>query len=122
MINGIMDNAQKVFSKDEYARMLDAQIREQQIPVRTHYGQMTLRPDQSWTVPQRPPPVCTTLGQKPLIQPIMTNSPLLLGTSLEDSEYTEVGSIMPKFEFKEYVPILVQQDVEPVETDTKKTV
>lgn len=116
MVNGIMTNADKIFNKDEYARMLDRQVEEGRIPVQLHYGQMALRPDMSWSVPQRPPPVCTTLGQKPLIQPVMTNSPLLLGTSLEDSEDTEVGSIMPKFEYKEYVPIMLQKEEPPTAT------
>jgi hypothetical protein len=110
MVNGIMANADRIFNKDQYARMLDLQVEEGRIPLQLHYGQMALRPDMSWSVPQRPPPVCTTLGQRPLVQPVMTNSPLLLGTSLEDSEDTEVGSIMPKFEYKEYVPIMIQKD------------
>lgn len=113
MVNGIMANADKVFNKDQYARMLDLQVEEGRIPVQLHYGQMALRPDLSWSVPQRPPPVCTTLGQKPLVQPVMTNSPLLLGTSLEDSQDTEVGSIMPKFEYKEYVPIMIHKEEAP---------
>ena len=115
MVNGIMNNADRIFNKDEYARMLDRQVQEERIPVQLHYGQMVLRPDMSWSVPQYPPPVCTTLGKKPLVQPVMTNSPLLLGTSLEDSQDTEVGSIMPKFEYKEYVPIMVQSEA-PVAT------
>ena len=110
MVNGIMTNADRIFNKDQYGRLLDIQLEEGRIPVQTHYGQMALRPDMSWTVPQHPPPVCTTLGQRPLVQPVMTNSPLLLGTSLEDAEDTEVGSIMPKFEYKEYVPIMVQKE------------
>jgi hypothetical protein len=109
MVNGIMTNADRIFNKDQYGRLLDLQIEEGRIPVQLHYGQMALRPDMSWSVPQRPAPVCTTLGQKPLVQPVMTNSPLLLGTSLDDAEDTEVGSIMPKFEFKEYVPIMIQK-------------
>lgn len=116
MVNGIMANADKVFNKDQYARMLDLQVEEGRIPVQLHYGQMALRPDLSWSVPQRPPPVCTTLGQKRLVQPVMTNSPLLLGTSLEDSQDTEVGSIMPKFEYKEYVPIMIQKEAPSVTT------
>lgn len=110
MVNGIMSNADRIFNKDEYARMLDRQLEEGRIPVQMHYGQMALRPDMSWSVPQRQAPVCTTLGQKPLVQPVMTNSPLLLGTILEDAEDTEVGSIMPKFEYKEYVPITIQKE------------
>lgn len=109
MVDRIMLNAKSVFNKDEAAKMLTQRFHETQLPVQTHYGQMVLRADQSWTVPQRPPPVCTTLGQKPMIMPMMNNSKLLLGTSLEDSVDTEVGSIMPKFEYKEYVPLMVME-------------
>ena len=73
------------------------------IPIHKH--DMVLIPEFAWTVPQEFPPVCTTLGQKPLVQPVMTNSALLLGTPLGDAKNTQVGSIMPKFEYKEYVSI-----------------
>lgn len=69
---------------------------------RTHHGNMVLRPEMSWSVPQQSPPVCTTQGQKPLTQPVMLNSRLLLGTPLDDSKQTGVGSIMPRFEFVEH--------------------
>lgn len=68
-------------------------------------GHMVLRPEYQWSVPQSRAPVCNTLNQKPLVQPLMTNSELLLGTSLDDAQDTEVGSIMPKFEFKEFVEV-----------------
>lgn len=107
-IDDIMQRSNKVFNKDELAKMLDAQQTETyQIPTKLHYGQMALRPDMSWSVPQQHPPVCTSLGQKSLTQPVMTNSKLLLGTSLEDLDAS--APLMPPFEYKEYVPVQVQQ-------------
>lgn len=110
MVDDIMKRSNKVFNKDELAKMLETQYNETyNIPVQQHYGDMVLRPEMSWSVPQRPPPVCTTLGQKPLTQPVMTNSKLLLGTPLNESEQ-EVGSIMPSFQYKEYVNVNVKSD------------
>lgn len=73
------------------------------IPIHKH--DMVLIPEFAWSVPQEFPQVCTTLGQKPLVQPVMNNSALLLGTPLDDANNTQVGSIMPKFEYKEYITI-----------------
>lgn len=49
-------------------------------------------------------PVCTSLGQKQITQPVFTESKLLFqGTDLNKAfEDTQVGSIMPKFEYREY--------------------
>lgn len=105
-VNDILARSEKVFSKDEAAKMLDQQaIETYQIPTKLHYGQMVLRPDMSWTVPHQHPPVCTSLGQKSLTQPVMTNSKLLLGTPLED---VDAAPLMPSFEYKEFVPVQVQ--------------
>jgi len=73
----------------------------------THNGDAVLRPEMAWSVPNYTPPVCTTLGREPLIQPVFsaTNSSLLLGTPLAEANNTEVGSIMPKFTYKEYIDI-----------------
>ena len=72
----------------------------------THYGHMVLIPEFAWSVPNERPQVCTTLGQKQLVQPVFTNSSLLLGTPVgEAAQDTQVGSIMPKFEYKEYITI-----------------
>jgi hypothetical protein len=74
----------------------------------THEGDMVLRPEFAWSVPQRRAPVCNTLGQRPLVQPVMTNSSLLLGTPLDTSIVdTQVGSIMPKFVYQRYVEVPV---------------
>jgi len=54
-------------------------------------------------------PICTSLGQKQLAQPIFTESKLLFqGTDLKTA-YTEmqVGSIMPKFIYKEYKDVKI---------------
>ena len=55
------------------------------------------------------PPICTTLGQDTLTQPIFTQSKLLFqGTDLNDAfEKSQIGSIMPKFIFKEYNDIKI---------------
>jgi hypothetical protein len=55
------------------------------------------------------PPICTSLGQESLTQPIFTESKLLfqgtdLNTAFEDSQ---VGSIMPKFIYKEYKDVKI---------------
>jgi hypothetical protein len=67
----------------------------------THQGQMVLRPEFAWSVPQKRPPVCTTPGQPAVVQPLLTNSELLLGTPLTEAKQTQVGSIMPGFEYKQ---------------------
>jgi hypothetical protein len=55
------------------------------------------------------PPVCTSLGQESLTQPVFTQSKLLfqgtdLNTAFNDSQ---VGSIMPKFIYKEYKDVKI---------------
>ena len=40
-----------------------------------------------------------------MLQPLLASSKLLLGTPLDDAADTQVGSIMPKFEYKEYVEL-----------------
>lgn len=67
----------------------------------THEDDMVLRPEFAWSVPQKRPPVCTTPGQPAVVQPLLLNSKLLLGTPIQDASQTQIGSIMPKFEFKE---------------------
>jgi hypothetical protein len=81
------------------------------IDVPTHEGNMVLRPEFAWSVPQRRPPVCNMLGQKPNIRPVFVNSELLLGTPLHEAADTEVGTMMPKFKYQTYqsVPIRKQQ-------------
>jgi hypothetical protein len=97
MANRIQENASKLFDIHDAARRLEP----------THKGDMVLRPEFAWSVPQRRAPICTTIGQKQLTQPVMESSKLLLGTPLDDAKDTQVGSIMPKFEYKEYVDVPV---------------
>jgi len=56
------------------------------------------------------PPICTSLGQKSLEVPIFPESKLLLQGAEIDKAFTEtqVGSIMPKFIYKEYQDIRVK--------------
>ncbi len=60
--------------------------------------------------PRFRPPICTSLGQKPLEQPIFTESKLLFqGAEIDKAfEETQVGSIMPKFVYKEYQDVRVK--------------
>jgi hypothetical protein len=89
------------YEKDELTKLPDGKIR---VPVHKH--DMVLIPEFAWSIPQERPQVCTTLGQKQLVQPVFTNSSLLLGTPIgEAAEETQVGSIMPKFDFKEYITV-----------------
>lgn len=74
--------------------------------VPTHEGDMVLRPEMAWAVPQRRPPVCTGLGQPALVQPLYTNSKLLLGTPLGKGE---MDLIMPKFRYQEYATVPVRR-------------
>lgn len=91
----------EVKQPDDITKTDDNKIR---IPVHKH--DMVLIPEFAWSVPQERPQVCTTLGQKQLVQPVFTNSSLLLGTPVgEAAQETQVGSIMPKFEYKEYITI-----------------
>jgi len=102
MIKGISNTANEIFDKDLEARCMSKD--NQTKIVLTHHGDMVLRPEFAWSVPHQRAPVCTTIGQAPLVQPVMVNSTLLLGTPLnEAATETAVGSIMPKFQYKEYV-------------------
>lgn len=55
------------------------------------------------------PPICTSLGQKSLEQPIYMNSSIIKGEDLNKVfEETQVGSIMPKFIYKEYQDVRIK--------------
>ena len=106
MLENLLKCAGQVFDKDKAARLLNGESNWVKFPVKTHYGDMVLREEQAWSVPNHQVPVCTTLGQKPAVQNMLPSSKLLLGTPLDDAaKETQVGSIMPKFEYKEYVEI-----------------
>lgn len=64
-----------------------------------HYEDMVLVPGQEWTIPQKHPPVC--YGSKGNYQPRIEQT-ALIGTLLGDAKDTQIGSIMPKFTYKEY--------------------
>jgi hypothetical protein len=57
-----------------------------------------LYPEFKWMIPQERPPTCysNTVYTSPLL-----SQTKLIGTLLEDANQTQVGSMMPKFEFKE---------------------
>lgn len=59
---------------------------------------MVLFPEHKWEVPQKRPPVC--VGGDATVQP-MTEQTSLIGTLLSDAENTKVGSMLPKFVYKE---------------------
>jgi hypothetical protein len=63
-----------------------------------HYEDMVLVPGQEWSIPQKHPPVC--YGNKGNYNPLVEQTSLI-GTLLSESKDTEIGSIMPKFTFKE---------------------
>jgi hypothetical protein len=102
MLESIQKTCANLFDKDLEAQCLDKNAKS---IILTHHGDMVLRPEYAWSVPQQRAPVCTTFGQKPLVQPVMVNSSLLLGTPLDDAENTQVGSIMPKFKYTEYISV-----------------
>jgi len=56
------------------------------------------------------PPICTSLGQAQLTTPIFTESKLLFqGTDINQAfAETQVGSIMPKFTYREYQDVRIQ--------------
>lgn len=71
-----------------------------------HEGDMVLRPEYEWSVPQRQPPICTRVGSETPVAPTMTNSKIgWFGTPLDEAADTAVGSILPKFEYKPYIDV-----------------
>ena len=111
-----VDRAQIEFNKNLAARQMSegnlnldfnsaAAKTEYKIPIQK--GPYIILPEMAWAVPQPRAPVCTTLGQAPLIQPVMTNSTLLQSLSVDKAaKETGVGSIMPKFiPMQEYVSV-----------------
>jgi len=120
--DSIDTNSNKIFNKDVIAEKLDNNkpvptpskkelfeskdndtIRYKKVYNPIHYQQEYRGP------PEFKPNVCNTLNQKRLVKPVFTESKLLFqGTSLEEAyQNTQMGSIMPRFEYKEYefVPI-----------------
>lgn len=56
-----------------------------------------------FAVPQRHPPVCIPLNGKNKVNPVVFGD--YSGTPLEEANQTQVGSIMPMFEYREYIDI-----------------
>lgn len=128
LLDDINNKGYEVFDKDVAAMCTcggapgsgDCLVHKQ-IPVRPHYGNMVLRPEFAWSVPQQRPPVCTTLGKPSLVQPVyMSSSKDLIGTDLSDAQDTSVGWIMPKFTYKEYVDVNVKDKSCTSSTSTSK--
>ena len=110
------EQAQIEFNKNLAARQMsegnynldfnsEAAKTEYKVPIQK--GPYIILPEMAWAVPQPRAPVCTTLGQAPLIQPVMTNSTLLQGLPVDKAaKDTGVGSIMPSFiPMQEYVSV-----------------
>jgi hypothetical protein len=72
-----------------------------------HEGQMVLRPEFAWSVPQQRPPVCIPVGKTYDPAPLMVVPGNLIGTPLAEAADTAVGSMLPNFEFKPYVDVPV---------------
>lgn len=106
-IKKIFDNSNKVFDKDDVSKYLDKNKYKSDLYVRVYdpikYKQH-YRGD-----PLYRPPICTTLGQKQAVSPVFTDSKMLFhGTDLKEAtENTQIGSIMPKFQYTEYQDINV---------------
>jgi len=56
-----------------------------------------------FSVPQRHPPVCIPLNGKNPVSPVVFGD--YSGTPLNEANQTQVGSIMPMFEYREYIDI-----------------
>ena len=54
-------------------------------------------------VPEKHPPVCIPVGQKNSVSPVVFGD--LMGTNLNEANDTQVGSILPKFEYNEYIEL-----------------
>jgi hypothetical protein len=59
---------------------------------------LVLYPEFKWSVPLKRPPVCYTKGN--YYQPLIDQT-ALIGTLLTDANTTQVGSILPNFDYKE---------------------
>lgn len=64
------------------------------------YDDMVLFPEYKWSVPEKRQPVC--YFEQSRVNPSLDQT-ALIGTLLEEADNTKVGSIMPKFEYKEMV-------------------
>ena len=106
-LDKISEESNKIFNKDSIANALKNGNYNSEQFIRLYEP---IKYNQSYKGdPLFRPPVCTTLGQKQLVQPVFENSKTLFqGTDIKESiENTQVGSIMPKFKYIEYQDINV---------------
>lgn len=97
---------QNILANTRHARNLnqvsyDCDRNKQKGKVAHDYDDMVLRHDQLWKMPERRPPVCKMDSKKKCsVNPVEVQS-ALIGTLLNDASDTSIGSILPKFHFKE---------------------
>lgn len=107
-VNDILSrvNSMKLTDEEISKKLSDLEAQQKAIlgsqGAERHDGDMVLRPEYEWSVPQKRAPVCTVPGQPAIVQPLLSSSTeLLLGTPICEAEQTQVGSIMPRFQYKE---------------------
>lgn len=117
MMNNIRTNAKCSFDKNKIEKILelnDKQLYADYVNQRsqekcsddssrtTRYlnadNNMVLYPQFKWSVPQPRPPVCYSKGTN--YQPLVEQT-ALIGTLLTDARQTQLGSILPDYEYKE---------------------
>lgn len=72
------------------------------------------------SVPERHPPVCIPVGKPNVPTEVMFGS--FHGTSLDEAQDTQVGSIMPKFEYRRYIEVPVPGTTKKPTPSSAKTV
>lgn len=68
------------------------------------YKDLVLVPGFEWALPTRPTPLCTLQPRTCDAPAPLIDQTALIGTLLDDAAATEVGSIMPRFEYRELPP------------------
>lgn len=105
-LDKILKNSNNIFDKDKLAEYLDKNKYKSDLYMRI-YDPINYK-QQYRGEPLFRPPICTSLGQQNKVSPVFTESKMLFqGTSLEEASKTQIGSIMPKFEYREYQDINV---------------
>jgi hypothetical protein len=91
--------------QQQQSQQSQQQLKQQQQPVRRVYNPIDYKQNYKGDMRYRPS-VCS-YGTKQIVQPVFLNSSTLFqGTDLKEAaENTQVGSIMPKFEYYEYEDI-----------------
>jgi len=103
----ILEDNDNIFNKNDVAKILKDN-KDSELIVRI-YDPIDYKGEYRGKKEFRPP-ICNNLGVKNEAKPIFTESKLLFqGTDLDKAfEDTQVGSIMPKFEYKEYNDIRIK--------------